>query len=225
MDNSVKISGFATGPFQANCYIVSDGERAVVIDPGMGAAAALNKVLSEQELALEKIILTHGHIDHVRDAGELAAQMGADGESVPVYLAQGDWFMVTEPGQGVSPEAARAHDVEHMHPIENLQELVAGPLDMCGMEFDVRPAPGHSPGCMLLVGSQFVFTGDVLFAGSIGRTDLPKSDPGAMKKSLATQVATLPPELTALPGHGPGTTIAKELASNPFLTSSFLTGI
>ncbi|MDY6050207.1 MAG: MBL fold metallo-hydrolase [Corynebacterium sp.] len=220
MDNSgnptITIAGFATGPFQANCYIISDGQRAVAIDPGYTAARVVTNHLAEQGLYLEKVILTHGHIDHTRDAGELA---------VPVYAARADWFMITDPAQGVSAQAIAAHDVAHMHPIEQLEELAAGPVDICGQQFTAVSAPGHSPGCMLLVGEEIVFSGDVLFAGSIGRTDLPGSDPDEMKKSLATQVATLPGGLHVLPGHGPGTTIAQELATNPYLTSSFLTGI
>ena len=204
-----------TGPFQANTYAVIDNGHATVIDPGMGAAQVLTEFFAKQKLILDSVVLTHGHIDHVRDAAALANPAG-----VPVYLHPDDWFMMDDPAAGVSPEAARAYHAEDMEKVDDLRELTedSGAI-IAGHQFEVRHCPGHSPGCVVLVSEEVksVFTGDVLFRGSMGRVDLPGSSPAAMRDSLHNKVRTLPEDYTCFPGHGPGTTIAAELENNPYL--------
>lgn len=203
------------GPYQTNCYILAHEGKAVVIDPGMGAKDLVSRLAAEHELTVEQIVLTHGHIDHTRDAGEISARWGA-----PMWLHPDDFIMVEQPGVGVSAETARAFDADHMAPLSDLQSLEHGQeLNLLGLRFHVRHAPGHSPGSVLLVGDDIVFSGDVLFQGSIGRTDLPGSSPADMVTSLRDQVLTLDDSLAVLPGHGPRTTMRQERRSNPFLNN------
>ncbi len=209
---SMNLAMMVTGPFQTNCYVISDGERATVIDPGLGAAAAITQHLRQNNLTLEQVLLTHGHIDHTRDAAALANEQGCT-----VFIHPQDAGMLKD-GSGVSEQAQQLFDAASMPFPDTLDYLDDGAeVHICKERFTVRHAPGHSPGSVLFVGRQVCFSGDVLFAGSIGRTDLPGSDPAAMKRSLADVVSQLPPELHVLPGHGPETTMATELKSNPFL--------
>ena len=128
--------------------------------------------------------------------------------------------MMDDPAAGVSPEAARAYHAEDMEKVDDLRELTEDSgATIAGHQFEVRHCPGHSPGCVILVSEEVksVFTGDVLFRGSMGRVDLPGSSPAAMRDSLHNKVRTLPEDYTCFPGHGPGTTIAAELENNPYL--------
>lgn len=206
----MEIYGFTAGPFDTNTYVISEGRRAFIVDPGMDA---MEKVL-EHDLDYEAIVLTHGHIDHTRDAGALAKKL-----DIPVYIHPADKFMLDR-GEGVSAQAQELFDAAHMTPIETVRELRDGEiLELLGHEFTLKHAPGHSPGCVMIVSQDFALTGDVLFAGAIGRTDLPHSDPDAMQKSLAGPVWSLADNLALLPGHGPTTTMRKERATNPFFAT------
>lgn len=207
----MQISGFAAGPYKTNCYLLAHEGRAVVIDPGMHTHDRVVEFLAQDSLSLDKIVLTHGHIDHTRDAGQLARRF-----NVPVHLHAADHFML-ESG-GVSEKAAVLFDMAGMTPIPDLRELVPGEsLDLVGESFAVSHAPGHSPGSVLLHTDQLCFSGDVLFQGAIGRTDLLGSDPDAMITSLRTRVLTLADQVRVLPGHGGLTTMRAERAENPFL--------
>lgn len=208
----MELLGFAAGPYQTNCYVLIDGHHATVIDPGMHAQTAIEQYLSQHHLKLEQVVLTHGHIDHTRDAASLA-----NAWDVPVRIHQADAFML-KAGEGVSAESQVLFQAASMPQAHHLEFVHHGDtLTLAGEEFEVRHAPGHSPGSVLYVGTTVCFSGDVLFRGSIGRTDLPQSDPNAMTTSLREQVVNLPATLQVLPGHGPGTTMRAELASNPFL--------
>ncbi|QDZ42692.1 MBL fold metallo-hydrolase [Corynebacterium sp. sy039] len=208
----MNILHFATGPYATNCYIaVSDG-IADVIDPGMHSASAINDYLSENNLALGNIILTHGHIDHVRDAGELAHHHGAS-----VYIHKADAFMLNEQ-IGFNEQARILFDVTSMRLVHNPQWLEPGStIAIAGQDFTVHHCPGHSPGSVILQGKKLAFSGDVLFEGSVGRTDLPFSSPEEMTKTLKDIVLSLPDDLAILPGHGAHTTMRVERKSNPFL--------
>ncbi|MEJ6012410.1 MBL fold metallo-hydrolase [Corynebacterium sp. H127] len=210
----MEIMGFAAGPFQTNCYIWSNEGRCVIVDPGMHAHERVVETIDEGGWDVEAILLTHGHIDHTRDAGSLAARY-----NVPVYIHPDDEFMLDK-GAGVSAETRQLFDAENMTPIADLRSLNhADTVSMAGVDFEVRHAPGHSPGCVLLVNtpSHVCFAGDVLFKGSIGRTDLEFSKHSDMLTSLREQVLTLDDQLHVLPGHGPATTIRAERTNNPFL--------
>ena len=204
----MRIAGFAAGPFQTNCYVVSNGDRAFVIDPGLGAHEAVSQLVQEQGLTVEAVVLTHGHIDHIRDAAAFG---------VETFVHPADAFMLLR-GEGVSEQARQLYDASAMPPIDNPTPLEDGQtLTVAGVELRVVHAPGHSPGCVMLVADEVVFSGDVLFRGSIGRTDLPDSDPEQMRESLRGPVWELDDELQVLPGHGPATTVAQERATNPYL--------
>lgn len=204
----MRIAGFAAGPFQTNCYVVAHGDRAFVIDPGLGAHEAVSQLAQEQGLTVEAVVLTHGHIDHIRDAAAFG---------VETFIHPADAFMLLR-GEGVSEQARQLYDASAMPPIENPTPLEDGQaLQVAGVELRVVHAPGHSPGCVMLVADEVVFSGDVLFRGSIGRTDLPDSDPEQMRQSLRGPVWDLADELQVLPGHGPATTVAQERATNPYL--------
>ena len=204
----MRIAGFAAGPFQTNCYVVAHGDRAFVIDPGLGAHEAVSQMAQEQGLTVEAVVLTHGHIDHIRDAAAFG---------VETFIHPADAFMLLR-GEGVSEQARQFYDASAMPPIDNPTPLEDGQaLQVAGVELRVVHAPGHSPGCVMLVADDVVFSGDVLFRGSIGRTDLPDSDPEQMRQSLRDPVWDLSDELQVLPGHGPATTVAQERATNPYL--------
>lgn len=204
----MRIAGFAAGPFQTNCYVVSNGDRAFVIDPGLGAHEAVSQLVQEQGLTVEAVVLTHGHIDHIRDAAAFGLE---------TFIHPADAFMLLR-GEGVSEQARQLYDASAMPPIDNPTHIEDGQtLTVAGVELRVVHAPGHSPGCVMLVADEVVFSGDVLFRGSIGRTDLPDSDPAQMQESLRGPVWDLDDELQVLPGHGPATTVAQERATNPYL--------
>lgn len=204
----MRIAGFAAGPFQTNCYVVANGDRAFVIDPGLGAHEAVSQMAQEQGLTVEAVVLTHGHIDHIRDAAAFG---------VETFVHPADAFMLLR-GEGVSEQARQLYDASAMPPIDNPTPLEDGQtLTVAGVDLRIVHAPGHSPGCVMLVADDVVFSGDVLFRGSIGRTDLPDSDPAQMQDSLRGPVWDLDDELQVLPGHGPATTVAQERATNPYL--------
>lgn len=206
------ITGFVAGPYKTNTYLLSANGRGVVIDPGMHAASRVDAWLAEKQLELDAVVLTHGHLDHTREAGDVAKKY-----SVPVYIHGEDAFMLDE-GAGVSTESQILFDAKNMVPIDDLRLLDDGAdFQIAGQKFRLVHAPGHSPGSVVFVGEEFAITGDVLFRGSIGRTDLQHSDPAAMDKSLATLCDALDDQLALLPGHGPTTTMRNERMTNPFL--------
>lgn len=208
----MQLHGFATGPYNTNCYVLSNEGQAIVIDPGMHAARHVQAALEETGAELVAVVLTHGHIDHTREAGDLARRF-----SVPVYIHPEDEFFLTDKN-GVSVESQVLFDAASMIPIADLRHIEDGQvLSLAGLDLTVRHAPGHSPGCCMLEHEQFCFTGDVLFRGSIGRTDLTGSDPAQMDASLRGPVWSLDDALQLFPGHGPATSMRQERATNPFL--------
>lgn len=217
------IFGFPAGPFQTNCYVATGAIAAegalrpcVVIDPGLGALKTVIPELKKRQWKPEAVILTHGHIDHIRDAADMAEHF-----DIAIYIHSMDEFFLRD----VKAASVRMGDlfhIESMKPYETAITVEDGEeVSFAGLTFSVIHAPGHSPGCVMLRTSdgsdEVVFSGDVLFNGSIGRTDLPFSDPAAMHTSLAEKVLPLDDELLILPGHGPTSTIGQEKADNPFL--------
>ena len=209
------LESFPVGPLRCNCTILGDEatHEAVVVDPGDNIAEILSR-LQKHGLTLRQIVITHAHIDHVGGAALLKKATGA-----PVFLNQNDlgllgamemqagWLGVPTPEVG-SPDAS-AED-----------GLTVGLATLPG---EVIHTPGHTPGsiCLLFPQQQLLLAGDTLFAGSIGRTDLPGGDGRQILRSLRDRLMVLPDKTRVLPGHGPDTTIGEEKQSNPFLQPNF----
>jgi glyoxylase-like metal-dependent hydrolase (beta-lactamase superfamily II) len=217
----VLITGFPAAAFGTNCYVVAPeaGAECIVVDPGIGVVEQLDEVLAEHRLQPVAVLLTHGHIDHTFSVTPVCGARG-----VPAYLHPDDNDMLRDPLVGISADTAALFGgrLEWTEP-DDVQPLVDGAvLRIAGLEITVDHAPGHTRGSVLFRLPEtdlpeVCLSGDVLFAGSIGRTDLPGGDHATMLRSLETKILTLPDEVVVLPGHGPETTIGQERATNPFL--------
>ena len=206
--STARISSHTVGAFQENSYIVVDEatSRAVIVDPG-AEGDRLVRAIRATGAELEAIWLTHAHVDHV---GGIAAVRRV--WTVPILLHAADAPLYARAG-----EQAAHFGLPFDDPPDYDTELRDGAtVTVGGLEFSVLHTPGHAPGHCVFVGHGVVLAGDLLFAGSIGRTDLPLSDARQMSASLA-RVSALAPELVVYPGHGPATTIGRENESNPFL--------
>lgn len=205
----MKIDVRTVGPFQENCYLIVDEttNRAVLIDPG-DEGEELVRMVRRSGAELEAIWLTHAHIDHIGGIAEVRRHF-----DVPVHLHPLDLPYYTQ----LSARAAQMYGVAYEQPDGPHHELAEGEVLRCGaLRFTVMHVPGHAPGLVSFNGRGCAFSGDLLFAGSIGRTDLPLSNPFDMDASL-DRFGTLPGETTVYPGHGSATTLAEEKRSNPFL--------
>jgi hydroxyacylglutathione hydrolase len=197
------------GPAQAHSYLVAaDGSTdAVAIDPGWDAAAILAKARS-CGLTIKLILITHGHFDHIGAVTDLREATGA---LVALHPLEADWLAVNGGAElfGFKIRAVAAPDIELTHG----QIVAAGAL-----KFETRLTPGHTRGHVVFVvyAQQAVFAGDVLFAGSIGRTDLPGGDYAALLASIRDQLLSLPDDFKVYAGHGPPTTIGAERQFNPY---------
>ncbi|WP_084316354.1 MBL fold metallo-hydrolase [Actinospica robiniae] len=220
------IAGFPAGSFGTNCYVVAPGpgERCVVVDPGQDAVGDLTDLLREHRLRPAAVVLTHGHLDHMWSVTPVCGS-----HDIPAYIHPADRFMLADPLKGVSPQlAAMVGDVTFTEPdqVRELADGVALGLDsVLGFDLVVDHAPGHTKGSVTFTlprlddagDPDVMFSGDLLFAGSIGRSDLPGGDPAEMNVSLTRVVLPRPDDTVVLPGHGGRTTIGRERASNPFL--------
>jgi hydroxyacylglutathione hydrolase len=209
------LESFPVGPLRCNCTILGDEvtHEALVVDPGDNIPEILSR-LQKHGLTLRQIVITHAHIDHVGGAALLRKATGA-----PVFLnqqdlgllgmmeMQADWLGVPTPA--VIPPDASADD-----------GLSVG---LATLPAEVLHTPGHTPGsiCLHFPAQNLLLAGDTLFAGSIGRTDLPGGDGRQILRSLRERLLVLPDATRVLPGHGPETTIGEEKQSNPFLQPGF----
>ncbi|MBA3618362.1 MAG: MBL fold metallo-hydrolase [Acidothermales bacterium] len=216
------VAGFPAAAFGTNCYLLAraPGEECLVVDPGIDVVARLDELLEEHRLRPVAVLLTHGHIDHTFSVTPVCGARG-----VPAYVHPGDRAMLADPALGLSRDMrALLGGFEWSEP-DDVRVMADGePLRLAGLEITVDHAPGHTPGSVMFRlpedGRDLCLSGDVLFAGSIGRTDLPGGDHATMLASLATKVLPLPDETVVLPGHGPRTTVGRERASNPFLADA-----
>ncbi len=198
-----------TGPIGTNCYLLGDPEtrRAAVIDPG-GDAPVILDLLRHHDLTIELLVATHGHWDHVGAVHALKQATGAR------FLApEGDLELI----RNASTSALLFGAVIDPPPDPDGFLAEGDVLSVGKVRLQVLAAPGHTPGHVILVGPGFAFVGDVIFAGSVGRTDLPGGDWETLMESIRTKILTLPDDTVLYPGHGPPTTVRRERISNPFL--------
>ncbi|HET6298551.1 MAG TPA: MBL fold metallo-hydrolase [Kribbella sp.] len=219
------IAGFPAGSWGTNCYVVATGQGAecIVIDPGQDATSGVEDVVRENKLKPVAVLLTHGHIDHMFSVLPVCGAYDST-----AWIHPDDRHMLSDPFAGMSAESARmllGGDYTFAEP-DDVAELKDGQsLELAGLQFTVDHTPGHTRGSVTFTtpyeGPEDVpavlFSGDVLFAGSIGRTDLPGGDHPAMLHTLATKILPMRDEIVVLPGHGGQTTIGREKATNPYL--------
>ncbi len=220
------VRGFPAGSFGTNCYVVapSPGSECVVVDPGQDAVRGVEDLLREHRLKPVAVLLTHGHIDHM---WSVVPVCGAHG--IPAYVHPDDRALLADPAKGLSLAMGQQlfGGLEFSEPDDVVELPTAGPLEIAGLRLQVDLAPGHTSGSIVFrapgeeiageAAAPVLFAGDLLFAGSIGRTDLPGGDWGQMQRSLAEVVLPLADDTVVLPGHGPATTVGRERATNPFL--------
>ncbi|MBN1538050.1 MAG: MBL fold metallo-hydrolase [Anaerolineales bacterium] len=208
----LNIKTLTLGPVQTNCYLLSDSlsKSAVVVDPAWHGLSII-EAAKQENLSIEAIWLTHAHFDHLGGVAEICVQLSAQPkillhkDDFPLWQAQGGApFFGMHVDTGPQPDTWVSHG----------QKIHLGEY-----EFEVRHAPGHTPGHVIFycATESIVFCGDVIFQGSIGRTDLPGGDYQTLMESIKTQIMVLPDETRLLSGHGPETTVGEERQFNPFL--------
>lgn len=220
------VAGFPAGSFQTNCYLVAPGPRsdAVVVDPGEDALPGIADLCDRHHLHPVAVVLTHGHLDHLWTVQPLA-----DAHNIPAWIHPADRHLMRDPLAGFGPElrAALAGAGLQLAEPDDVRELTDGAtLDLAGVRLTVDHTPGHTPGHVTFrtdpsgdpADAPRLFAGDLVFAGSVGRTDLPGGDTQTLLASIAARFLTLPDDTVVLPGHGPTTTVGAERAANPFLT-------
>jgi hydroxyacylglutathione hydrolase len=216
----VLVAGFPAGSFQTNCYVVAagPGEPCLVVDPGMDAVEPLEAVLAEHHVTPVAVLLTHGHLDHTFSVVPVC-----DGHDVPAFIHPADRVLLADPLRAMSAEMGRLFGDLVMREPREVRTLDDGAaVELAGLALHVDHTPGHTPGSVVFstrtnADEEIILAGDTLFAGSIGRTDLPGGDPEQMMRSLRDKLMTRDDATYVLPGHGPATTIGRERASNPFV--------
>ena len=205
---SLAVERYELGPIGTNCYVVrasQEASEAVVIDPG-GEADRLERELERLGVACVAILITHGHWDHLGGVAELAEATGA-----PVHMAAEERIALERINDFAPAELSlRAYTPEIL--LEGDETL-----ELAGITFETLRVPGHSPGHLAYYAQGFLFSGDLIFAGSVGRTDLPFGDWDTLVASIRLLADRLPPETVICSGHGQETTLGGELAANPFL--------
>ena len=219
------VEGFPAQAFGTNCFVVAPGpgEQCVVLDPGIGVTGQLDDVLSHHRLHPVAVLLTHGHLDHTFSVVPVC-----QARDVPAWIHPADRGQLSDPlaGLGIRPGSPLpfAGGLPAAEP-DDVRELSDGAsLELAGLNLTVDLTPGHTPGSVTFAtadggpdGEPVLFTGDLLFAGSIGRMDLPGGSQSDMVRSLTASIVPRRDETVVHPGHGPSTTIGRERATNPYL--------
>ena len=225
--------GFPAAVAGTNCYVLApaSGEECLIVDPGVGITGQLAEILRDHKLRPAAVLLTHGHFDHVYSVTPVCGSA-----SVAAYIHDADRYRLKDPLSAVGPELVAMLEQQFgqkaswQEPTDVVALIDGQSLPIAGFDIAVLHAPGHTEGSVMFslpdvpeglatdagAGST-VLSGDVLFAGSIGRTDLPGGDGAAMNRSLRDVVLPLADDVLVLPGHGPATTMKRERATNPYL--------
>ncbi len=214
------VTGFPAGMLACNCYVLAQrpGADAVIVDPGQRAFAPLRRILDDNRLTPAAVLLTHGHIDHI-----WSAQKVSDTYGCPAYIHPADRFMLTDPIRGFGPRLGQLVAGAFFREPKQVIELDrdAALIGVGGTTVTVDHTPGHTRGSVVFRvssdASEVAFSGDTLFAGSVGRTDLPGGSGRDLLGSILGKLLVLDDDTVVLPGHGPATTIGAERRSNPFL--------
>jgi hydroxyacylglutathione hydrolase len=222
----VLIAGFPAGSFAANCYLLATepGAECLIIDPGQDAEQGIWEIVERYRLRPVAVLATHGHIDHIWSVRPVC-----DARGIPAYIHPDDRALLSDPARGLGLATTQQlfGGLTFSEPDDVLELADGMTLQLAGLDLVVDHAPGHTPGSVTfrlpasgetdVTESGTMFSGDLLFAGSIGRTDLPGGDYETILASLARVCLPLPDETVVLSGHGPQTTIGAERAHNPFL--------
>ena len=220
------VVGFPAGPWGTNCWVVAPaaGEQCVIVDPGKDAVDGIDEVVREHGLSPVAVLLTHGHIDHVWSVVPVCGARG-----IPAYIHTDDVYRLADPMGAIAGQTAAMLESMSLGRLtsaepDDLRPLTDGTvLELAGLHLTVDHAPGHTEGSVMFRRAgdgdvpPVLLSGDVLFEGSIGRTDLPGGDHAAMLASLTAKVLPLDDETVVLPGHGSTTTVGRERAANPYL--------
>lgn len=211
--NAMHLHVLPAGPIQTNAYLLTAPSRreAILVDAPGDIWPELQSIIEKEDVVLKELWLTHGHWDHVQGAAEVVRQTQA------VVKAHAADRVLIETPEVMRAFLSRSLSLEPVKVNTWLQPGDA--IDALGRRFEVRHVPGHCPGNLLfyLPSASMAFVGDALFAGSVGRTDLPGGDADQLARSIRTQIYTLPDDTQVYPGHGPATTVGQEKISNPFV--------
>ncbi len=211
------VTGFPAQMYATNCWVLATGEgsECIVIDPGMpDVSMELADLLDKHHLKPVATLITHGHLDHTFSVVPVC-----DGYGIPAYIHSEDRNLLNDPTAAITPEFRRMLDGMSFSEPREVRELKSGEeFELVGLKIKAIHSPGHTRGSlMFLVDGQTLLSGDVLFAGSVGRTDLPTGSSADMQITLSKKVLTLDDEIRVLPGHGPETKIGYERKNNPYL--------
>jgi glyoxylase-like metal-dependent hydrolase (beta-lactamase superfamily II) len=222
----VLVTGVEAAAFGTNCYVLAaaPGEPCIVVDPGIGVLTALDAVLAEHRLQPAAVLLTHGHLDHTFSVAPVCGARG-----ITAYIHPEDRSLLADPAKGLSMDLSELFGgrLPYTEPDDVAELPDGGTITVAGLEITVDHAPGHTRGSVLfrlandaedsLDDGELCLSGDVLFAGSIGRVDLPGGSMDQMLLSLRDKILPLADGTVVLPGHGPATTVGRERATNPYL--------
>lgn len=206
----INIKQIVTGPIQENCYVIYNEKQALIVDPGADGDL-IKTTIASLDVTPVAVLITHAHYDHIGALEEIRSEY-----NIPVYISPIEQDWLTDPNLNLS--GLTRHD--------DIPDVVCRPAEfefnnydsytLGDMTFKVVPTPGHSPGSVSFIFDDFVVTGDALFRGSVGRSDLPMGDGARLLRGIQEELFTLPDSFKAFPGHGPQTTIRREKETNPF---------